>query len=126
MYCGENPKHCFCVAFHKGGPSTNTNQFQQVLLSFLICSIEGSQSCHPVALTVPTYATNIGDYIGALGVDARVSVVPLAFPIMESENKDSWGWFIHCIGVKVTQRHDLCLISDRHTGILMVMNDDYQ
>ena len=48
---------------------------------------------------------------------------PLAFSITEGENIDSWGWFLACIKNKVTQRMGLCVISDRHPGIMAAMTD---
>ena len=50
---------------------------------------------------------------------------PLAFAITEGENIDSWGWFLACIRNRVTQRTGICVISDRHPGIMAAMSDPH-
>lgn len=47
------------------------------------------------------------------------------FTIVEGENNDSWGSFMACLQSRVTQRPDLCVISDRHRGIINVICDEY-
>ena len=47
---------------------------------------------------------------------------PLAFSITKCKNNDSWGWFLACIKNIVTQRTRICVISDRHPGIMAVMS----
>ncbi|RVW29435.1 Serine/threonine-protein phosphatase 7 long form-like [Vitis vinifera] len=46
-------------------------------------------------------------------------------PVLKGENTDSWSWFLACIRVGVTQRKGLCLISDRHPGIIAAVNETY-
>ncbi|CAM8983589.1 unnamed protein product [Rhodiola kirilowii] len=58
-----------------------------------------------------------------MDLDANNQLLPLAFALVESENNGSWGWFMRCIRIGVTQRDRLCVISDRHNGILHAMNE---
>ncbi|XP_027082558.1 uncharacterized protein [Coffea arabica] len=58
----------------------------------------------------------------AVSADANNQLFPLAFSIVEGENNDSWGWFMACIREFVTQRRGLCVISDRHPGIITIVN----
>lgn len=60
----------------------------------------------------------------AVGVDANDQLFPLAFAIVEGNN-DSWGWFMACIRMRVTQQPDPCVISDLHRNIIAAMNDDH-
>ncbi|KAL9684501.1 hypothetical protein QQ045_021941 [Rhodiola kirilowii] len=46
-----------------------------------------------------------------------------AFALVESENTSSWFWFMSCIREGVTSRRGLCVISDRHGGIMATMNE---
>ena len=46
---------------------------------------------------------------------------PLAFAITKGENTDSWGSFLACIRNTVTQRTGICVISNRHPGIMAAM-----
>ena len=49
----------------------------------------------------------------------------LAFVIIEGENTDSWRWFLACIRNRVTQRAGICIISDKHPGIMVAMADPH-
>ena len=57
--------------------------------------------------------------------DKNNQLFPLAFAITEGENIDSWGWFLACIKNRVTQRMGICVISDRHPGIMAAMTNPY-
>jgi transposase-like protein len=60
----------------------------------------------------------------AIGIDADRQLVPLAFAIVEKENSGSWGWFLHLVRrVIVGPRCEICVISDRHAGILNVVRE---
>jgi transposase-like protein len=55
----------------------------------------------------------------AIGIDADRQLVPLAFAIVEKENNGSWGLFHRLVWrVVVDPGCEICVISDRHVGIL--------
>jgi hypothetical protein len=55
-------------------------------------------------------------------VDADNAVVPLAFALVEKENKASWGWFLWLVRIHVVgPGREVGVISDRHQGILSVI-----
>ena len=60
-----------------------------------------------------------------MGCDINNQLFPLAFAITEGENSDSWGWFLACIRNTMTQRMGICVISDRHPGIMAAMFDPH-
>lgn len=62
------------------------------------------------------YGKYRGSMLVAVGIDANDQLFSLAFAIVERENNDSWGWFMAYIRVRVMQRPDLGVISDRHRG----------
>ena len=64
-------------------------------------------------------------FLIAIGCDKNNQLFPLAFIIIEGENIDSWGWFLACIRNRVTQRTGICVISDRHLGIMAAMSDPH-
>uniref|UniRef100_K3ZCA9 SWIM-type domain-containing protein n=1 Tax=Setaria italica TaxID=4555 RepID=K3ZCA9_SETIT len=98
---------------------------QRVFWCFPQCSV-AFQHCRPMILVDDTFLT--GKYKGtllmAVGVDPKQQLVPLAFALAESENNESWSWFM-----KLVRRHVLgpsCqvyMISDRHHGLLNYVND---
>ena len=61
----------------------------------------------------------------AMRCDGNNQLFPLTFSITEGENIDSWGWFLACIRNRVTQRMGICVISDRHPGIMAAMSDPH-
>ncbi|XP_057535327.1 uncharacterized protein LOC130813505 [Amaranthus tricolor] len=63
-----------------------------------------------------------GTLMIAMVIDTNSQLFPLAFAIVEGESNDTWSWFLDCIRQYVTKRDDLCVISDRHKGILHAMN----
>ncbi|KAL9685796.1 hypothetical protein QQ045_023249 [Rhodiola kirilowii] len=60
----------------------------------------------------------------AVTFDVENEILPIAYALVESENVESWKWFMMCIRNGVTQRQGLCIISDRHIGIIRVMKED--
>lgn len=88
-------------------------------------SIDGFKHCRPLITIDGThlYGKYKGTLLIAMGTDANSQLFPLAFAIVESENGESWKWFMKCIRHLVTQREGLCVISDRHAGILQTMNE---
>ena len=104
----------------------NNETFQHVFWSFKP-SIEGFASCCPVLSIDSThlYGKYKGTLLIAMGCDGNNQLFPLAFAITEGENIDSWGWFLACIKNRVTQRTRICVISDRHPGIMAAMSDPH-
>ena len=98
----------------------------RVFWCFPQCS-ESFQHCRPVVMVDGTFLT--GKYKGtllmALAVDAEQQLVPLAFALAESENNDSWSWFMHLVRTKVLgPSRQVCMLSDRHVGLLNCANDE--
>ena len=60
-----------------------------------------------------------------MGCDRNNQLFPLAFAITKGKNIDSWGWFLACIRNRVTQRTGICVISNRHPGIVAAMSDPH-
>jgi hypothetical protein len=60
----------------------------------------------------------------AIAVDGNNQLLPVAFAFVESENTDSWYWFLGQVKVAVVRnREDVCLLHDRHVGILRAILD---
>ncbi|KAF7814557.1 serine/threonine-protein phosphatase 7 long form-like protein [Senna tora] len=71
------------------------------------------------------YGKYTGTLLLAVGQDGNKKVVPLAFAIVEKESESSWHWFLTLLRRHlVKDRTDICLISDRHPGILNAVNDE--
>ena len=87
--------------------------------------IRGFRHCRPVISIDAThlYGKYKGKLLIAMATDGNNEIYPLAFAIVESETTKSWGWFLACLLTYVTDRTNLCIISDRHHGIQSCFDD---
>ena len=97
---------------------------QKVLLraffAFGAC-IRAFPYCRPVLCVDGTFLTGKfrGQILTAIGVDGNNQLVPIAMAFVEGENYDSWLWFFQQLKLGVVMdRPNVCLIHDRHPGIL--------
>lgn len=71
----------------------------------------------------------LGKYKGVLltasGQDANFQVFPVAFAVVDSENDDSWRWFLEKLSKIIEDSSDLTIISDRHGSIYTAKDDWY-
>ena len=87
-------------------------------------TIQAFRHCRPVLSVDGTFLT--GKYKGtllvAIAADANNQLLPIAYALVESENKDSWLWFLSCVKIGVVkERKGVCIISDRNTGLLSAL-----
>ena len=104
----------------------NTKIFQCVFWSFKP-SIEGFEHCRLVMSIDGThlYGKYKGTLLISMGCDVNNQLFPLTFSITEGENIDGRGWFLACIKNRVTQRTGICVISDKHLGIMATITDPH-
>ena len=104
----------------------NTEIFQRVFWSFKP-SIERFEHCRPVMSIDGThlYEKYKDTLLIAMGCHRNNQLFPLAFAITKGNNIGSWRWFLACIRNRVTQRMGICVISNRHLGIMAAMTDPH-
>jgi len=90
-------------------------------------SIEAFKRCRPVVSIDGTFL--IGNFEGTMliciGTDSEDQLVPLSFVIVRKEDMDSWCWFLRLVRqVVIGPGHDVCVILDRHVGILNVVEEE--
>jgi hypothetical protein len=88
--------------------------------------VEAFKHCRPVISVDGTSLTE--KYMGVLlittCVDGEDRLVPLAFALVESENVDSWSWFLHLVRWDVVGRlRKVCIVLHLHQGILSAVED---
>jgi hypothetical protein len=63
----------------------------------------------------------------AAAVDLEDQIVPMTFALVEGENNSSWSWFMRILRTQVFGAScTICLISDRHAGILHAADEDIE
>ncbi|KAL9670830.1 hypothetical protein QQ045_008388 [Rhodiola kirilowii] len=101
-------------------------QVNHVFWAFAEC-IHAFKHCRPILSIDGThiYDKYDGKLLVACSFDVNNGVLPVAFALVESENTSSWSWFMRCIRDGVTLRLGLCVISDRHGGIMAAMKEQH-
>ena len=103
----------------------STRVLQRAFFALGAC-IHAFKYCRPVICIDGTFLTGRykGTILTAVGADGNNQVLPLAIAFVESENGDSWYWFFERLKLCIVQdRPDVCVIHDRHKGILQAVRD---
>ncbi|CAH9090863.1 unnamed protein product [Cuscuta europaea] len=83
-------------------------------------SIDGFRHCLHVVSTDGThlYDKYKGVLLVVVAVNTNREIFPLAYGVVDSENANSWSWFLHRVMAGVVRPHrPACIISDRHAEI---------
>ncbi|XP_023765784.1 uncharacterized protein LOC111914242 [Lactuca sativa] len=61
-----------------------------------------------------------GELLFAIGRDANNQIYPIAWVVVDVENKDNWKWFVELLGADIgfKQGRGLTLISDQQKGLV--------
>ncbi|GKA47803.1 retrovirus-related pol polyprotein from transposon TNT 1-94 [Tanacetum coccineum] len=77
--------------------------------------------CRPV-ITLDGYflkKLNVGEILTVVGKDGKNHIDPIAWAIVNVENKDNWSWFLQLLGedIDMPTGNGLTLISDQHKKV---------
>ena len=123
--CRRNPNSYFEIK-HYTLPDDATKRVLQRVFYALGSCIDAFKYSRPVICIDGTFLTGRykGTMLTAIAADGNNQVLPLAFAFVESENGDSWYWFLERIKTCIVQdRPGVCLIHDRHGGIMQAVED---
>ncbi|KAL3502784.1 hypothetical protein ACH5RR_037233 [Cinchona calisaya] len=89
-------------------------------------SIDAFHMCRPVLCVDGTHLR--GEYRGklliAVALDTNNQILPVAYAIVDEETIQSWGWFMEQLRHHVVRDLEtVCIISDRHRGIVNDMSE---
>ena len=115
--------HGTYTAFKESVYNGQANVFRRAFFSLGPC-IESFKHCRPVLCVDGTFLTGKykGQILTAIGVDANQQILPLAFAFVESENKESWLWFLRHLKISAVQdRPNICHIHDQHASLLLAI-----
>ncbi|XP_026431564.1 uncharacterized protein LOC113328768 [Papaver somniferum] len=97
-----------------------TRRFKRFFVAFE-ASISGFNNyCRPMLFIDCTFLTGKfkGGLMVACGKTGNQEIYPVAFGIVDSENCDSWGWFLTNLKGIIHEDRPLTIISDRGIGLL--------
>lgn len=118
--CQRNPGSYYDIKHYPSEKEPGKSVLQRTFFALGAC-IEAFKHCRPVLCIDGTFLTGKykGQILTAIGVDGNNQVLPLAYAFVESENTDSWYWFLERLKLLVVRdRPDVCVLHDRHAGIL--------
>ena len=103
---------------------SRTCMFNFAFWAFGSC-IRGFRHCRPMISidAMHLYGKYKGKLLIAMATDGNNEVYPLMFTVVESESTKTWGWFLACLLTYVTDRTNMCIISDGHCGIKSCFDD---
>ncbi|XP_077237107.1 uncharacterized protein LOC143878749 [Tasmannia lanceolata] len=84
-----------------------------------------NRTLRPIVLVDGTHLR--GKYLGilliAVGVDGNNGLFPLAFAVVETENEDSWRWFLRLVreNVMSAETNVFTICSDRQKGLMQAV-----
>jgi hypothetical protein len=103
---------------------TGSRYLISMFWSFRQC-IEAFRYCRHVLCVDSTFLS--GKYHATLLIvivaDANNQILPVAFAYIESENNDSWLWFLILLHTRVVgNREHVCIILDRNAGLIHALD----
>ncbi|GJT45922.1 pentatricopeptide repeat-containing protein [Tanacetum coccineum] len=93
-----------------------------------VCGKKGFQlGCRPVIALDGCFLKkpHVGEILIAVGRDGNNHIYPIAWAVVNVENKDNWSWFLELLGeyIDMPTRNGLTLILDQHKGLIEVVKD---
>ncbi|GJY24777.1 mutator type transposase [Tanacetum coccineum] len=66
-----------------------------------------------------------GQILTAVGVDPNNGTYPLAYAVVETETKESWTWFLDCLGddLQLARNSNFTFITDRQKGLVPALQE---
>ncbi|XP_060964798.1 uncharacterized protein LOC133033758 [Cannabis sativa] len=112
------------MSYEKKNPGTITdiitedNRFKYCFWSLAACR-RGFKFCRPVISIDGTFLKTRfgGTMLVAVAYDANNQLFPIAFAIVDSENHDSWKYFLQKLKEAIGEVENLVFVSDRHQSI---------
>lgn len=84
-----------------------------------VASLDACNYCLPIISVDGASMKNkyLGTLLTSCMLDGNSNTVPLAFPIVDSENDFSWSWFFRNLKAAFGKLNDLVIVSDAHKSI---------
>ncbi|KAK2649706.1 hypothetical protein Ddye_017195 [Dipteronia dyeriana] len=103
--------------------------FERFFLCFHAMQIGFLKGCKPlIGLDGCHLSSEFGGVLlSAIAIDANGGIFPLAYCVYESENIDSWSWFLELLhrALKWNNDRHLCFMSDRQKEVLKAIKNEW-
>ncbi|KAL4586837.1 hypothetical protein LXL04_011482 [Taraxacum kok-saghyz] len=105
----------------------NKKRFKRFFICFLACSQGFLAGCRPyIALDACHLKGKFnGVLAAATGIDGNNSIFPVAYAVLESENTQSWTWFLESLRKSIGTPDGLVISSDMQKGLEVAMMNVY-
>ncbi|XP_042403335.1 uncharacterized protein LOC121992813 [Zingiber officinale] len=109
---------------HHPSSTENVKVFKYIFWAFGL-AIDAFYMCRSVISVNGTHLRGAykGKMLIAVSKDANNHILPVAYAIVDEETMASWCWFFEQFRYYVAQGKQLCVISDRHHGIIHAMSN---
>lgn len=64
-----------------------------------------------------------GHLLLAVALNGNREIFPLAYAVVDGESTHSWSWFLRLVAQKIIAGERVCVISDRHAGMINAYRD---
>ncbi|XP_062074277.1 uncharacterized protein LOC133778393 [Humulus lupulus] len=95
--------------------------FERVYICLQACKEGFNRGCRPLIGVDGCFLKGYckGMLLAAIGIDAVNAMFPIAYAVVEKENKSSWTWFLELVkeDLQIQNPHSFCMLSDRQKGL---------
>ncbi|GKG12182.1 uncharacterized protein Tco_0346419, partial [Tanacetum coccineum] len=120
----KNPGSVVDIEFETNG---GKKCFKRFFISLLACSKGFITGCRPYISLDACHLKGkfTGVLAAATGIDGNNSIFPVAFSVLESENKSSWTWFLELVKKAIGTPDGLVISSDMQKGLEVAIMEVY-
>ncbi|KAF7827341.1 uncharacterized protein G2W53_018505 [Senna tora] len=119
-----DPHNCASTAIAKDHPKLDSD-----MITGIIADLDPNKADIPILLVVETvdgmflYDKYKHSLLIAMGQDENRNNVSIAFVLAEGKTESTWSWFLWRLREHVAKDREVCLISDRGTGLLAALDN---
>ncbi|KAK8612019.1 hypothetical protein V6N13_132052 [Hibiscus sabdariffa] len=123
------PKYCGELRKRNPGSSTILHLDKSLFQSVYICinALKNGflAGCRPIISVDGCWLKGKygGHLLTAVGIDANDCIYPIAYAVVDRENRNNWGWFLNLLAndLNIENSHVWTFMSDRQKGLISIV-----